>query len=47
MSFVPEVAKAMGKLADYPNMAAWIGRMHERPAWKTALAKSGPYALGA
>lgn len=47
MSFVPEVAKAMGKLADYPHMAAWIERMHARPAWKTALAKSGPYALGA
>ena len=47
MSFVPEVAKAMGKLADYPHMAAWIGRMHARPAWATALEKSGPYALGA
>jgi glutathione S-transferase len=47
MSFVPEVAKAMGKLSDYPNMAAWIGRMHARPAWKTALDKGGPYALGA
>ncbi|MET3663453.1 glutathione S-transferase [Caulobacter sp. 1776] len=47
MSFVPEVARAMGKLADYPHMAAWIGRMHARPAWKAALDKSGPYALGA
>lgn len=47
MSFVPEVAKAMGRLADYPNMAAWIERMHARPAWKAALDKSGPYALGA
>ncbi len=47
MSFVPEVAKAMGKLAEYPHMAAWIERMHARPAWKTALDKSGPYALGA
>jgi glutathione S-transferase len=47
MSFVPEVAKAMGKLSDYPHMAAWIERMHARPAWKAALEKSGPYALGA
>ena len=47
MSFVPEVAKAMGKLPEYPNMAAWIERMHARPAWRAALDKSGPYALGA
>lgn len=47
MSFVPEVAKAMGKLPEYPHMAAWIERMHARPAWKAALDKSGPYALGA
>ncbi len=47
MSFVPEVAKAMGKLPDYPHMAGWIERMHARPAWKAALDKSGPYALGA
>lgn len=47
MSFVPEVAKAMGKLPDYPHMAAWIERMHARPAWSKALEKSGPYALGA
>jgi glutathione S-transferase len=46
MSFVPEVAKAMGKLQDYPHMAAWIERMHARPAWKRALEKSGPYKMG-
>lgn len=46
MSFVAEVAKAHGKLADYPNLEAWIGRMHDRPAWKAALEKSGPYKLG-
>ncbi len=46
MSFVPEVLKAFGKLAAYPNMAAWIERLHARPAWKAALEKGGPYALG-
>lgn len=46
MSFVPEVAKAMGKLPGYPNMAAWIERLHARPAWAAALAKGGEYLLG-
>ncbi len=46
MSFVPEVLKAFGKLPAYPNMAAWIERIHARPAWKAALEKGGPYALG-
>jgi glutathione S-transferase len=46
MSFVPEVMRAFGKLKDYPNLGAWIDRMHARPAWKAALAKGGEYALG-
>lgn len=46
MSFIPEVAKAFGKLPAYPNMAAWIERLHARPAWQKALEKGGPYALG-
>jgi glutathione S-transferase len=47
LSFVPEVLKAFGKLAAYPNMAAWIARIHARPAWQRGLDKGGPYALGA
>ena len=46
MSFVPEVTKAFGKLPAYPNMAAWIERLHGRPAWQKALERGGPYALG-
>ena len=46
MSFVPEVMRAFGKLKDYPNLDAWIDRMHARPAWKAALEKGGDYALG-
>ena len=46
MSFVAEVARAQRKLADYPLFDAWLDRMHARPAWKVALEKGGPYALG-
>jgi len=46
MSFVAEVTRAFGKLKDYPAFDAWLDRMHERPAWKAALAKGGDYALG-
>ena len=46
MSFIAEVAKAFGKLPAYPNMAAWLDRLHARPAWQAALEKGGPYALG-
>ena len=46
MSVVPEVTKAFGKLPAYPNMAAWIERLHGRPAWQKALERGGPYALG-
>lgn len=46
MSFIPEVLKAFGKLDAYPNMAAWIERIHARPAWRAGLDKGGPYALG-
>jgi glutathione S-transferase len=46
MSFVAEVVRAFGKQKDYPNLDAWIDRMHARPAWKAALAKGGEYGLG-
>ncbi|HEY1561452.1 MAG TPA: glutathione S-transferase family protein [Caulobacteraceae bacterium] len=45
MSFVGEVGRALGYLADKPNTAAWVGRIHERPAFKRALEKGGAYNL--
>src|SRR4051812_37360113 len=45
-SFVLEVARAYGKLAAYPNADAYLDRLHARPAYKAALERGGPYALG-
>ena len=43
MSFVGEMAKAFGKLAPYPHLAAWLERMHARPAFKRSVEKGGTY----
>ena len=47
VSFVLESARAFGKLAAHPNLSAYLDRLHGREAWKRAIAKGGPYALGA
>ena len=44
--FVGEVAGAFGQFANYPNIAAWVRRFQDRPAYRAALAKGGPYNLG-
>lgn len=46
MSFVAEVAGSFGKLAPYPALAAWIGRMHARPAFQRSVEKGGAYRMG-
>ncbi len=46
MSFVGEVVGAFGRLAQYPNIAAWVERFQARPAYRTALEKGGPYNMG-
>jgi glutathione S-transferase len=46
MSFVAEVARAQQSLPAYPAFSGWLDRMHERPAWKRAIEKGGPYSLG-
>jgi len=45
MSFVAEVARAFGRLADCPNLTAWLERLQARPAYRRALDKGGPYRL--
>ena len=43
MSFIGEIAQAYGKRAAFPNLDAWVKRLHARPAYKNALEKGGPY----
>ncbi|OCK56695.1 glutathione S-transferase [Bradyrhizobium sp. LMTR 3] len=43
MSFVGELAKVFDKLGPYRNLAAWLERMHARPAFQRSVAKGGPY----
>jgi len=45
LSFVGEVGRAFGRLGDLPHLAAWVERLHARPAFKTALDKGGAYNL--
>jgi len=44
MSFVGEAARTLR--ASYPNLDAWVKRFQARPAYKRALQRGGPYALG-
>jgi len=43
MSFIGEIAETYGKRAAFPNLDAWVKRLHARPAYKQALEKGGPY----
>jgi glutathione S-transferase len=43
MSFVGEMAKVFNMLAPYPNLAAWLSRMHARPAFQRSIEKGGAY----
>ena len=45
MSFPLEAARSRAGLdASHPATAAWLAKVHARPAYQTALAKGGPYA---
>ena len=45
MSFIAEVANVQGQLGAYPNLAGFVKRIQERPAYKKALERGGPYAF--
>jgi glutathione S-transferase len=46
-SFVGELAGRFGQRPAYPNLDAWVRRLHARPAYKAALEKGGAYSLAA
>ena len=46
MSFPLEAAVQRGGLdASRPRLMGWLARIHERPAYRAALARGGPYAF--
>ncbi len=46
MLFPLEAMHASGGLAHWPNLAAYVDRMHARPAYQRALEKGGDYSMG-
>jgi glutathione S-transferase len=45
MSFVGEAAR--GLRTSYPNIDAWVRRFQQRPAYRRALERGGPYSMAA
>jgi glutathione S-transferase len=43
MSFVGDMAKVFDRLQPYPNLSAWVARMHARPAFQRSIEKGGKY----
>ena len=43
MSFVGEAAR--GLRTSYPNLDAWVRRFQQRPAYRRALERGGPYSM--
>jgi glutathione S-transferase len=45
MSFPLEAASSRGGLESRPNISRFLKKIHERPAYKKALQKGGPYSM--
>jgi glutathione S-transferase len=43
LSFVPELARALGSIAAFPKIEVWLERLYERPAFKASILRGGPY----
>jgi len=46
LSFPIQLARMLYGLDAYPNLAGFLDRIHARPAYRRAVEKGGPYALG-
>lgn len=46
LSFVPQIAGVLYSLEAFPNLAAFLDRIHARPAYQRALEKGGRYDFG-
>ena len=46
MVFPLEAMHAQGGLAHWPNLAAYVDRIHARPAYQRALEQGGEYSMG-
>lgn len=46
LSFVPQVARMLYTLEPFPNLAAFLDRIHARPAYQRAIERGGEYAFG-
>ena len=45
MSYPLEAATARGGVGPYADVAAYLARLHTRPAYQAALARGGPYTI--
>ena len=47
ISFIIEAAASRGGLdGSYPNLGAYLKRIHERPAYRRAIERGGPFTIG-
>ena len=46
LSFPIQAARMLHGLGRQPNLAAFLDRIHARPAYRRALERGGPYAFG-
>ncbi len=42
ITFVAEMATLLGRIEPYPNLRAYLTRMHARPAYRRAIERGGP-----